>query len=301
MPDDIDSLCKLFEAEISKSNDADKKLLLESVQMIYYKKTFAVKYDEIEQHICAILKLCHSKEKAHVPFSIPKSNSFESTGHIQAVVFDFDGTLTTTKPRTTWESLWEILGYNVQECRNLHREYDDGKFSHQEWCNKTAEKFIEKELTQRQIIELSKKIKLIPGCKETLQELRKRNLKMYIVSGSIKEIIERVLGSVHCYFTEIKANEFIFDTQTLILKKIIETEYDFAGKAEYINQIANKLQISTSDILFVGNSNNDDWAYKSGAITLCINPTHTNYHNQNIWQHYIVECKNLSEILPFVK
>ncbi|MDE6021560.1 MAG: hypothetical protein K2H01_11270, partial [Ruminococcus sp.] len=124
--------------------------------------------------------------------------------------------------------------------------------------------------------------------------------KLYIVSGSIKDIIDNVLGNTHSFFTEIKANEFVFDTQTSILTKIIGTKYDFEGKAKYIRYIANRLEISTSDILFVGNSNNDMWAYQSGATTLCINPTLTNYHDYTIWHHTIVDCKNLSEILPFI-
>jgi len=151
------------------------------------------------------------------------------------------------------------------------------------------------------VLELAQKTKLIAGCKKTLQVLKDRNIKLYIVSGSIKDIIENVLGSTHVFFTEIKANEFIFDTQTSILNKIIGTKYDFEGKANYIRYIANRLKISPSDILFIGNSNNDMWAYQSGADTLCINPIHTNYHNDTIWHNTIVDCKNLSEILPFIK
>ena len=300
MPDNIEALCELFEKEIGKLNDFNKKKLLADVQKNLQWRLEDIKCDKIGQYICAMIKQCHSNEKSHTPHSVDFPNVHKSTGHIQAVVFDFDGTLTNTKLRTTWESLWEMLGYNVQECRDLHRQYDKGDFTHQEWCDKTAEKFIEKKLTRQQMLELAKKIKLIAGCRKTLQVLKERNIKLYIVSGSIKDIIESVLGNVHRYFTEIKANEFIFDTQTSILNRIIGTKYDFEGKANYINYIANRLGIATSDILFVGNSNNDMWAYQSGANTLCINPTLTNYHNDTIWHNTIVECKNLLEILPFI-
>lgn len=300
MPDDIDSLCKLFENEIGRLNNVNKKTLLANIKKNIPNMLEDVKGNNIGQYICAMIKQFYSNEKSHIPYSVDFSNCRKSTGHIQAVIFDFDGTLTNTKLRTTWESLWEMLGYDVKECQNLHKQYDKGIFTHQEWCNKTAEKFIEKKLTRQQVLELAKKIKLIAGCKKTLQTLKERNIKLYIVSGSIKDIIEIVLGNTHSYFTEIKANEFIFDTQTSILNKIIGTKYDFEGKANYIKQIANRLGIATSDILFVGNSNNDVWAYQSGANTLCINPTHTNYHDDLIWHNTIVECKNLSEILPFI-
>lgn len=300
MPDNIDSLCELFEKEIEKLNDINKRKLLIDVQNNLQHTFENIKYDKIGQYICAMIKQCYSNEKSNTPYSVDFSNSHKSTGHIQAIVFDFDGTLTNTKLRTTWESLWEMLGYDVQECRNLHKQYDKGKLTHQEWCDITAEKFIKKMLTRQQVLELAKRIKLIAGCKKTLQALKDRNIKLYIASGSIKDIIENVLGNTHRFFTEIKANEFIFDTQTSILNKIIGTKYDFEGKANYIKYIANRLKISTSDILFVGNSNNDMWAYQSGANTLCINPTLTNYHDDTIWHNTIVECKNLLEILPFI-
>ena len=301
MPDDIDSLCKLFEKEIEKLNDIDKMQLFEDIRKSQQSKLEDIKCDKIGQYICAMMKHCHSNEKTHVPYSVDFTNQNESTGHIQAIVFDFDGTLTKSKLQTTWESLWIALGYDVQECRDLHTQYDKGMFSHQEWCDKTAERFIERGLTRQQVIEVSRKIKLIAGCKDTLQELKDRNIKLYIASGSIKDIIESVLGRTHSFFTEIKANEFMFDTQTSTLNRIIGTKYDFEGKSNYIKLIASKLGISTSDILFVGNSNNDMWVYLSGADTLCINPTFTNYHDDRVWHHVIVDCKDLSEILQFVK
>lgn len=301
MPDDIDSLCELFEKEIDKLNDVKKRKLLIDIQKNLLNRFENIKNEKIGQYICAMIKQCYSNEKSNIPYSVDFPNCYKPTGHIKAIVFDFDGTLTSTKLRTTWELLWEMLGYDVQECRNLHKQYDKSNFTHQEWCDKTAEKFIERNLTRQQVLELAKKIKLVAGCNKTLNVLKERNIKLYIVSGSIKDIIESVLGKAHVFFTEIKANEFIFDTQTSILNKIIGTKYDFEGKANYIQYIANKLEIATSDILFVGNSNNDMWAYLSGARTLCINPTLTNYHDDTIWHNTIVECKNLSEILPFIK
>lgn len=300
MPNDIDPLCELFEKEINKLKDINKKELLTNIQNALHLSFRHINCNDIGQYICALLKKNYSNEKSGTPYYVDFRNPYESKGHIQAVVFDFDGTLTNSKSRTTWESLWVMLGYDVKECQDLHREYDKGKLTHQEWCDKTAEKFIEKQLTQEQILQISKKIKLISGCKKTLEILNKRNIKLYIVSGSIKDIIKNVLGNAHNFFSDIQANEFIFDTQSSILTKIIGTKYDFEGKANYIKLIAERMEISTSDVLFVGNSNNDIWAYQSGANTLCINPSITNYHDDIVWQNVIVECKNLLEILPFI-
>ena len=54
------------------------------------------------------------------------------------------------------------------------------------------------------------------------------------------------------------------------------------------------------EILFVGNSDNDDWAYKSGARTLCVNPNNTDYTNAKKWHSLLMEMTNLKEIIPFI-
>ena len=300
MPDNIDLLCELFETKINNLKEEQKKSLLISIQKETKNAIHDIKIVAIPEYICTLMKKCYINEKSHIPYSTDYPDEAKPTGHIKAIVFDFDGTLTKAKLRTTWESLWEMLGYDVQECRELHEQYDKKLFSHQEWCDKTAEKFIEKQMTRQHLINLSKKIKLIPGCKKTLKELKNRNIKLYIVSGSIKDIIEQVLGDTHNLFTEIKANEFLFDTQTSILTKIIGTKYDFEGKANYINYISQRLGVSTSDILFVGNSNNDTWAYQSGVNTLCVNPRITDYHNNIIWHNSIVDFDDFSKILPHI-
>ena len=70
---------------------------------------------------------------------------------------------------------------------------------------------------------------------------------------------EHIIYNLDLYHNEATCNEFVFDTQTSVLHKIIGTKYDFVGKANYITYIAKRLGIATSDILFVGNSNNDMW------------------------------------------
>lgn len=139
---------------------------------------------------------------------------------------------------------------------------------------------------------------LIDGCKETLMELKSRDVLLYIVSGSIREIIKEVLGDMVNLFEDISANKFYF--QKGKLSRIVGTEYDFEGKAEYIKQIVNENKINASEVLFVGNSFNDTFVHLSGARTLCINPQNTNYTNSIYWHDYIREVNNLREIIPHV-
>ena len=222
------------------------------------------------------------------------------TNRTRAVVFDFDGTLTSGKAsKTTWESLWVKLGYPIEECQKLHMRFNRQEISHAEWCETTERSFQKKNLHRDDVEAVAGAIRLIDGIEETFKALRQKDIKIYIVSGSILLIIQRVLGNLYQYIDGIKANVFRFDSRGL-LERIIGTKYDFQGKSEYILKIANELEISPRDVLFVGNSANDQFAYLSGARTLCINPILTDVSNTTIWNECIMPCSDLREILRFL-
>jgi len=233
--------------------------------------------------------------------ALTASNIFKPSGFTRAVVFDFDGTLTeVSSVRTTWESIWVALGYDVQECRDLHTEFDKKRITHEQWCDLTTAKFKAKNLHRDCLSDIADSIKLIHGCHDVFHELHKRFIKIFIVSGSILFVIQKVINGLYKYVDDVKANDFKFSSCG-ILTEIIGTKFDFEGKASYITNIANNLRVSPDDILFVGNSYNDKYAYLSGARTLCINPKDTDPSNFTVWNDCIYECTDLTQILKFVR
>jgi HAD superfamily phosphoserine phosphatase-like hydrolase len=224
-------------------------------------------------------------------------------GKFKVVVFDFDGTLTYKSPqekRTSWELIWASLGYDNTYCTKYFVQYINKEIDHQQWCNITADHFIKKNLRKEHLIEIANKIILMPGVEETLENIKKAGIDMYITSGSIIQIIEYVLGDLKCYFKDIRANKFIFDTSNDNLLRIEGTKFDFEGKASYIQKIANENKISTKQIVYVGNSINDVTAYKSGAYTICVNPHFTDPNNKTQWKDNIVDMRNMKEIQEFI-
>lgn len=216
------------------------------------------------------------------------------------VVFDFDGTLTSSKERiSTWETIWVKLGYSISECAVYHRKFTNNKITHKEWCDVTRDKFRIKLFSKKDAIEIGRNINLINGTKETLQLLHAKGIKMYLLSGSIKELIKVALGDLYDLFIDVKANRFIFDNHGII-REIIGTKYDFEGKAEYLKEIIKENNILSNELLYVGNSCNDSWAYESGAQTICVNPRFTDPHNSIMWTHYIRRMDNLEEIMKYV-
>lgn len=221
------------------------------------------------------------------------------TGTTQAVVFDFDGTLVHEDNRTTWEQLWVLLGYRERDCQELHQRFNNGEITHKKWCEITSERFREKGLNRKQVESLGKTMRPLDGVNETFKELSSNGIKIYIVSGSIYNIIQEALDGALQYVDEIKCNRFDYDKDGK-LKRIVGTRYDFLGKAEFIRMKAAELEISCRDILFVGNSINDRFAYRSGARTLCINPRLVDITDTKAWNNVIQSCSDLTEMLQYL-
>ena len=218
----------------------------------------------------------------------------------KAIVFDFDGTLTQPQNgETTWEKIWLKLCYEINECAELHQKFSRAKISHKKWCQITKQKFNHQKLNKSILNVISDEINLVDGVNETLKELVNAGINLYICSGSINYVINRVLGTNNEYFEEIKSNKFRFNKDDF-LTDIIGTKYDFEGKSDYLKQIAVENDIQPYEILFIGNSLNDEWAHQSGALTLCVNPRLTNPEQDIQWSYSIRTMKNLKQIKDFI-
>lgn len=217
---------------------------------------------------------------------------------IKCVIFDFDGTLTKQNDRTTWELIWEELGYSIEDCARLHRDFSNKVISHKEWCERTCEMFNIKSISRQTLANVATKIELVNGVPELLEILINHKIEVQILSGSIIQIIDLVLGKLASKFTHIQANSFKFAGKTLSF--IQGTDYDFEGKATYITEMINNRHFSSTDILFVGNSSNDKYVSRSGVATLCVNPHFTDGNDEKEWLYCIREMYDIREILKFI-
>lgn len=215
-----------------------------------------------------------------------------------AIVFDFDGTLTYDSPNI-WKRLWKDLGYSTGtgsyfSC--LFIQFMLGKIDHKEWCDLSCEEFMKKGLSKQHIKPIVDEIKLINGIQETFKTLHDNGFSIHIVSGNFKDVIRTVLGENAKYCSSINGNEFVYDKDGKV-KGIIDTKYDFSGKAEFIKEYMKKHHLNPSEMFFVGNGDNDEWAHKSGCKTICINPDNTDHTDRVKWKSSIPVCTNLTQIL----
>lgn len=226
---------------------------------------------------------------------------FYPVNDAKVVVFDFDGTLTHVKNnRTSWELIWLYLGYTLNDCGSLYRQFMNKEFDHQEWCDRTARFFSQKNLKSSDMEKIAQNIRLVDGTIETLRFLKGKGIKLYICSGAMDDLIDTIFKiDERNLFEKIECNRFSYDRNGY-LKSIQGTQFDFEGKANFIRKIIDENEIQPEECIFVGNSDNDIWAHESGAKTLVVNPHKINGMNRTEWKYYLEKMDNLKEIIPFI-
>lgn len=219
---------------------------------------------------------------------------------IKAVMFDFDGTLT-HKGKSIWDKVWEAAGYDIGKDSYYHsltKRFLAKEYDYQKWCDLTCEALRKNKFSKAQFEKIISTIKLIDGVEDTCKMLTAKGIKLCIISGGEKNAICRALQDNVKYFYTISANTFEFDEDGII-SYIASTKYDFEGKALFIQDFVKETKTSPCEILFVGNSDNDEWAHLSGCKTLCINAHKTNPSDKTKW-HKNVSIQNLKEILKYI-
>ncbi len=215
---------------------------------------------------------------------------------MKAVIFDFDGTLT-QKQGNLWKKIWINLGYDVSAESyyvSLFKKFMNKEISHHEWCDLTCEAYQAKGFSEQLLNEMIENINLMFGVGELIKKLYLQGIEIHIVSGNIVDVIEKVLGENINYIEKINANDFLFDEHGNLVN-IVGTKYDFEGKARYINELCENKQFKPSEIVFVGNSINDEWVHSSGAKTICINPHNTKCDDRAIWNK-VIRTDNLMDL-----
>ena len=220
----------------------------------------------------------------------------------KAVIFDYDGTLTYGDYNNIWKSLYQVLGYETDRNSEYYLSYvgfKDGKYDYDRWVQINEEDFKRGGLTKKIFDSVTEGIKFIKGLEKVIKTLHKKGVKLFVLSGNFKYAIEKTLGDLSEYFTEISANEIYFEKDGT-LSSIVATKFDFEGKPKFITKVQQELQIEPHEICFVGNGENDAFAYKSGAKTICVNPVNADEDNAEKWTYVLKNITDLTKILDCI-
>ena len=220
---------------------------------------------------------------------------------MKTVIFDFDGTLHLCP--TAWKTIWQKLGYSTyadSEFTKFFMAFMEGEVSYKEWCDLTAKAFRKKSLKREMVEKVAKNTTLLPNVEKVFKRLKENGYEIFILSGSIKEVIEIALGDATKCVSGIMASEFSYDKKGLF-KGVQGTSYDYAGKARFVKEYIERTHSTPEDVTFVGDGDNDEWVHTSGCNTICINPKkYTDHENRTKW-HQVLVTEDFADILPLIE
>lgn len=217
---------------------------------------------------------------------------------MKMIFFDFDGTLT-KKSNEIWRNIWKSLDALDVDDR-LYTQYANGELTPQGWCDEITKEFIKRNLNTSTLDNLIKDIKMMDNLESTLIKLKSKGYNLYILSGGIDYVIYSLLGEKKKYFNKVMSTKFHFD-ENGYLTKIEDTDSDQEGKANTIKKYLKETNSLPDEVIFIGNSDNDEFVYKTGCHTICINPNKTNHKDKSIWNNYIYNTDNLEDILKIIE
>ena len=169
------------------------------------------------------------------------------------VCFDLDGTII-DDTEFIWYTLHRHFRVDMAQVKRWHRLFLDGKVTYEQWFAEDIKWWNAAGARKPDYIAAVKSLRLMQGAEETIRELKRRGLKIAIVSGSLNIVIDTFFPKHP--FDYVFVNEIHFDRRGRVAGFRV-TPYDFEHKATAVKEIALKEGIGLEECVFVGDNVND--------------------------------------------
>ena len=108
------------------------------------------------------------------------------------VVFDYDGTLTlTAKGTSSWSRTWAKIGQEELDYK-LFNMFRNNEITDKEWMDEIVANYKKYNVNRKMFQELASETTLIKDIAEVFKKLKENNIKIYILSAGIKNIIDKI-------------------------------------------------------------------------------------------------------------
>ena len=107
------------------------------------------------------------------------------------ICFDVDGTLVR---HPTGKVIWEVLNQRFTGDHTInierHRWFNEGRISYEQWVELDVQGWISAGATRADIVEAVREFEHFEGAHETLRELKRRGVRLAIISGTLDIVID---------------------------------------------------------------------------------------------------------------
>lgn len=211
------------------------------------------------------------------------------------VCFDVDGTLI-DNVTFSWQVFHDYFQTDKHRREDAKNAFFNGKISYMQWAEHDINLWKEKNAKKWEFLDAMKHLKLMDGAIETLSELKKRGIKLAIISGSISIILEKFIPNYGEFFDDVFISRIYFDKDGSI-GKVEATEFDIDGKALALKIIAEREKINLKECVFVGDYLNDIKIMKEAGLGIAFN---CRFDELKRIADVSIDKKDLREILRFI-
>ncbi len=211
------------------------------------------------------------------------------------VCFDVDGTLI-DNVKFSWNIFHDYFKVDMKKRDNARNDFFNGKISYLQWARHDISMWKEKGAKKQDFFKAIGHLSLMNGAMQTLQQLKKNNIKLAIISGSLNILLEKFIPNYNEFFDDVFLSKIFFDENGFIAK-IEPTEFDIEKKAEALKQIADREKIKLSECVFVGDYLNDLKVMQEAGLGIAFNCVHDELKKV---ADVVIEKKDLREVLKYI-
>ena len=215
------------------------------------------------------------------------------------VCFDVDGTLIDfpqDHPKFSWQVFHDYFQTDAHRREDARNKFLNGKISYLQWAEHDIGMWKEINARKEDFFMAMEPLKLMNGAMETLQELKRNNLKLAVISGSINVVLEKFIPNYNEIFDDVFLSRIYFDKKGRITK-VEATEFDMDKKAEALKQIAKREKIRLEECVFVGDYLNDIKIIREAGLGIAFNCQHDELKKIS---DVVIEKKDLREVLKYI-
>ncbi len=211
------------------------------------------------------------------------------------VCFDVDGTLIDNLT-FSWQIFHDYFQTDKHRREDARNKFFNGEITYLQWAEHDINLWKEKNAKKEDFFKAINHLKLMEGAMETLAELKKRKLKLAIISGSLNVILEKFIPNYGEFFDDVFLSRIYFGKDGDI-SEVEATEFDMDAKALALKKIAEREKISLKECVFVGDYLNDLKIIKEAGLGIAFN---CSYDELKKAADVVIEKKDLREILRYV-
>ena len=139
----------------------------------------------------------------------------------KAVGFDVDGTLV-SNIEYCWETFHERFGVSERVRSSLKSRYFAGRITYKQWGAKEVAIWRALGISRGDFTKVIESLRLVDGAVETLSLLKRSGLFLFILSGTVRIILEQLLPDYASLFDRAAVSDIVFDGERCYAEKTVD-------------------------------------------------------------------------------